>query len=131
MKSSIIAATLALAFAVPASAAEWIIVSEGSNARYDARNGSAEYEYTNNTNEPVITMLFRLHDKPKGTLSFERKYVLLEDCRAGFGRVVTTTLNGSRGLYVNDFVLDGGNHSANIAKALCHVGRNGNSGVSL
>ena len=51
-----------------------------------------------------VVLTVRERDLGNGQIQFRKNYVRLSDCRAGYGSLATTDLNG-RVLYQNDFIL--------------------------
>lgn len=96
----------------------WILISRSKTTTYEARVGSLEHTLTEVGREPIVALIFRVRDSAKAAVEFEKNYVRLSDCRAGFGKLVTTDLNG-RAKYDNDFVFEGGNVASTIAQTLC------------
>ena len=95
----------------------WVLITSSDTKTYEARAGSVEYVLTE-SGEPAILVLFRVSEIATKTITFERHYVRIVDCRAGFGKLGTTDLSG-RVTYDADFVFDGGNVSSIIAQAIC------------
>jgi len=96
----------------------WVIVSRSKTMTFEARAGSLEQTLTEGTREPIVTLIFRVRNSAKATVEFEKNYVRLADCRAGFGKLVTTDLNGLA-KYDSEFMFDGGNVASTIAQTLC------------
>jgi hypothetical protein len=100
----------------------WVLISRAKTVVYEARVGSFERTLTEGTHEPLVTLTFRVRDSRNARIDFEKNYVRLADCEAGFGKLVTTDLNG-RAKYDSDFVTDGGNVASTIADTLCQLAR--------
>lgn len=113
---------LSLATTIVFAQGSWVQVSRSSTQVWEARAGSFEYSLTESTREPIVAMVVRVRDINGGRVEFERNYVRLSHCRAGFGKLVATDLNG-RAKYDNDFILDGGNVASSIAETLCALAR--------
>lgn len=120
MKPIIVTIGLLSFFASIEAAEPWIKVSESKETVFDVKAGSLERTVTDRTNEPIIAFLVRAKDKKSGTTEFEKNYVKLSDCKAGYGKLVTTDLNG-KAKYSSDFVLDGGNVASTLAETLCSL----------
>jgi len=102
------------------AADSWIKVSESKETVFDVKAGSLERTVTDRSNEPIIAFLVRAKDKKSGTTEFEKNYVKLSDCKVGYGKLVTTDLNG-KAKYSSDFVLEGGNVASTLAGTLCSL----------
>jgi hypothetical protein len=96
----------------------WVPVSSTLTHVFEVRAGSFEFAVIERTNEPIAAIIVRARELSSSKLQFEKNYVRLSDCRAGFGKLVATDLNG-RAKYDNDFIFDGGNVSSTIAETLC------------
>jgi hypothetical protein len=116
----IIAAALALAFAAPVAAQEWVTISSNQSAIYDALAGSLQHSFTAQTKDPIVAVTIRVTVRESRQVLFERNYVRVADCQAGQGKIVTVDLNG-RAKYDNDFIFGGGNSASNIARVICEV----------
>jgi hypothetical protein len=101
----------------------WIPVSSSSTYIYEARAGSLEFLITERTKEPVVAMIVRSRQIKGNRVEFEKNYVKLSDCVAGYGKLVTTELSG-RAKFDNDFITDGGNVASRIAETLCALAEN-------
>jgi hypothetical protein len=103
-------------------AQEWVPLADANNVFYEGRAGSIEYSVTEVTSEPIVTFMLRVRDarQTPPLIKFEKNYIRLSDCQAGYGKIVTTDLNG-RALYSNDFVLKGGSIAAALADVACGV----------
>src|SRR4051812_13707825 len=86
-------------------AQEWVPLAGADRVFYEGRAGSIEYSVTSRNNEPIVAAIIRKRDEhmTPPRISFEKNYVRLSDCNAGFGTIVTTDLSG-RALYDNQFV---------------------------
>ena len=120
MKSLFTTIGLIVATANVSAAESWVKVSESKETVYDVKAGSLERTATDRGNEPIIAFLVRSKDKKSGTTEFEKNYVKLSDCKVGYGKLVTTDLNG-KAKYSSDFVLDGGNVASTLAGTLCSL----------
>lgn len=111
------AALLAATFSATA-ADTWVKVSESTDLIYDVKSGSVQRGTTDRSSEPIIAFLVRTKDKRSSSTQFEKNYVTLADCELGYGKLVTTDLDG-KAKYSTDFVLEGGNVASTLAEALC------------
>lgn len=112
-------ALIALFLATQAHAAgDWLLVAESDIAKSYVKVGSIELGL-NDSNEPIVFGTFRLVTKQRQVL-LGREYVKLADCRRGYGKLVSTTLDGTY-QFQNDFIFDGENVAAEKAQLLCGV----------
>jgi hypothetical protein len=105
-----------------AFAQEWTVISRSDTRTYEVRNGSLDIGHTQASREPVASIIVRARDERTRSVDFEMNYVRLTACVEGFGKLVTTDLNGTA-LYSNDFVLGGGNVASTIAGVICGAAR--------
>ena len=85
-------ALIALFLATQAHAAgDWLLVAESDIAKSYVKVGSIELGL-NDSNEPIVFGTFRLVTKQRRVL-LGREYVKLADCRRGYGKLVSTTLD--------------------------------------
>jgi hypothetical protein len=98
----------------------WVVVSRTSTTIFEARTGSLEHTFTEQNREPIVALVLRVRNTTTATVEFEKNYVRLADCRAGFGKLVATDLSG-RAKYDNEFIFDGGNAASTIAETLCRL----------
>ena len=118
MKSALAAIVLLAATHGATAADAWVPVSESNDMLYEMKSGSVERGTTERSNEPIIAFLVRSRDKKSTSTQFEKNYVKLADCKLGYGKLVTTDLDG-KARYSSDFVLDGGNIASTLAGTLC------------
>ena len=98
----------------------WVLLSQTESLTYEGRAGSFERSLTSNTNEPVGAIIVRVRNKSTNRIVFEKNYVTLSDCTRGYGKLVTTELNG-RALYQTDFIVDGGTVASTLAATICSL----------
>lgn len=99
----------------------WFLVTATATATKTfaiyGKHGSLEHS-KNNQNVDIVIALFRTVDG-KGNVVYDRKYVPIDHCISGMGRITTLNLDGSFS-YENDFVLDGAATVADtVASAIC------------
>jgi hypothetical protein len=100
-----------------ALARDWVLVTAAGSTTYEARDGTLEYLVASDQ-KPIAMLLFRVKDNVNQQTVFVRNYVRIADCQTGFGKLVTTDVNGNPTINT-DFVFDGGNVASEIAKAIC------------
>lgn len=127
---SIIAASLALALVTPALAEDWVQIAESTSVSWFVHASSVEHSTTRN-NTPIITALMKLKFKNANRIVFERVYVRTAECAAGYGTLVTLSVDGVQITASNQFVLGGGSIAASLAEVLCGVGTRIPNGVSM
>lgn len=103
---------------VAAAEYEWVTITGFPGAIYEVAKGSAERTLTDRTTEPVIAFMVRMTRRQNNTVLFVKNFVRFADCDAGYGKLVTTKLDGSF-MYDSDFVLGGGTIASDIAGVLC------------
>lgn len=121
-RSSLCLGAFGIAFTSLVQAQDWVPLSQGGGNSYDVKAGSVEYTLTEGGREPIVAFIVRVRNASKATVEFEKNYVRLSHCEQGFGKLVTTDLNG-RAKYDNDFILNGGNIASTIAEMLCSIAK--------
>ena len=121
MKRTILAVLLAASVTMPAQAQEqqWVPIAEAAGgAIWEMRKGSLQL-LTGGAQTLVHMVTRKRWLDGRGSIAFERKLVSVDDCNAGFGKVVTVSLDIKQRLYDNDFITDGGTVTSALAEALC------------
>ena len=117
MKRFIITLIIAL-FASPAVANEWYPLAASRTHEFDLLKDSFRSGNGDRNGAPLIYITIRAINKSTRIISLERNYVTIEDCQDGYGKLVSTDLNG-RVLYADDFMFGAGNVAARIAEVIC------------
>jgi len=107
---------LALSFFATACATaqtpqQWVTIAANSGTFYEAKVGSFEEA------DGLAGMLLRVR-QPNGQNIFERDWVLVEDCRRGYGSLGTSDIRGNL-QYKTDWVNGGGTVATRIANVIC------------
>jgi hypothetical protein len=98
-------------------AGEWTTLVYNDTYIYDARTRSGELRKTD-TGIPIVEILGRMISKQTGTYTFTRWYVTVKDCRARWGTLVTTNMNGDI-VQTAEFLEHGGSAASILAIKLC------------
>ena len=106
----------------------WVKLSSTDEYNYEARAGSFERSVTEKTETPIVSMLIRSYNIKKKQYEFDKAYVRLTACEDGYGKLVTTGLDG-RYKYDNDFVIDGGTVASKMAGILCLMAKSDKDAV--
>ena len=109
---------LLLSFSLSVVAQDWIKITESDGNRYDGKAGTREFS-TNRAGKQIITAFGRTYAKSDKKYDFVRWYVTVEDCKAGYGKLVTLKMNGDF-WFDNDFVENGGTVGSRVAEILCY-----------
>ena len=118
MKKRYLACVLVLAAASAAAAEKWIDLAASTDKTYSAKSGTFEI-VTNKAGDEVVAVVGRVVNKKKDQTLVEKWYVRTADCRAGYGKLVTLTADGTF-KFDNDFATDSGNVGSGIAESLCY-----------
>jgi hypothetical protein len=116
-------AILALVTA-PAFASDWVVVSESKRAVFAVAATSVKIG-KNDNGDAMVYARVRVHNKESNRYEYEQNYVRLSHCSQGYGKLVTTSMEG-RFLFENDFADEGPTSADAIATALCYVARKNN-----
>ena len=121
-KSILVAVALALG-AVTAHGDEWVSLG-GTDTGFAVHVRAGSLRLTNRYDgEPIALALFQVRD-PRGTVTYERKYVTLRDCAKGSGELVTIGADDdSRVDHTNKFTAGGESAGSYVADMLCKAAR--------
>lgn len=113
----IILAVLMLVGSTVALSEDWITLADNDSSRYDGRTGTATFGKTK-SGTPIIVAQGRIFDKKTKAITFKKWYVSVNDCKAGYGKLVTLNMSNDFE-YENDFVEKGGTMGSAVAEMLC------------
>lgn len=113
----IVAVTLVACTALTAQANDWIPLSETESNTWEGRAGTRVEAQTRN-GTPVIKAAGRILDRRSQTYQFVQWYVSIDDCKQGFGKLVTLDMSGNF-RFDNDYVEKGGSVASTLAAMLC------------
>jgi len=99
-------------------AQDWLPVASTDGFIWEGRAGTRTYA-TTRSGTPALVAQGRIFDKKEKTYNFYKWYVTVEDCKAGFGKLITLKMNGDFS-FENDFVEGGGNVASSLAAMLCY-----------
>lgn len=111
-------ATFLCLIAITATAADWLPLSSTDDLIFEGRAGSREFSTTRGGNQIVIAS-GRVINKKTQKITFEKWYVGVDECRTGYGKIVTLNMDGSFS-FENNFVLKGGSVASILADVLCY-----------
>lgn len=98
----------------------WVKLTEVTDMTFEIKVGSIERKTIVKSNQEVISFIMRTRNKKTKKIEFEKDYVRIDDCNAGYGTIVTTNLTGIE-KYSNEFVINGENIASLIAETLCDL----------
>lgn len=113
----IAAMTLLASAALTAQANDWVPLSETESNTWEGRAGTRVEGQTRN-GTPVIKAAGRIFDRRLKTYEFVQWYVSINDCKQGFGKLVTLDMSGNF-RFDNDYVDKGGSVASSLAAMLC------------
>jgi hypothetical protein len=121
-KSIFVAAALGLG-AITAHGDEWVSLG-GTDTGFAVHVRAGSLRLTNRYDgEPVALALFQVRD-PRGTVTYERKYVTLRDCAKGSGVLVTIgTDDDTTVRHTSEFTAGGESAGSYVADVLCKAAR--------
>ena len=121
-KSIFVAAALALG-AVTAHGDEWVSLG-GTDAGFAVHVRAGSLRLTNRYDGELVAMaLFQVRD-PRGTVTYERKYVTLRDCAKGSGELVTIGADDDTTVrHTSEFTAGGESAGSYVADVLCKAAR--------
>lgn len=102
-----------------ASAADWLPVSSSDRADYFGLAGSFKVT-TNKAGDEIAVMTGKNDNKADRTVTLEKLYVRVRDCKAQQGKVVALTMEGDF-KYDFDFIFGAGNVGSTKAEFICGV----------
>ena len=114
----IIVAVLMMVGATTAFCQDWINIADNKDVRLDGRAGTREFSKTK-AGKPIVVIQGRTFTKNTSAYSYEKWYIAVDDCKAGYGKLVTLTMEGEY-KFENDTVLKGGSMASAISDVLCY-----------
>jgi len=128
MKKLLITFAIALASTAALAVPDWVLLAAADTATWEGRSGTLTFGKTKGGKQIAVAegRVLNLNTK---IYAFEKWYVLTDQCRAGYGKVVTLNMAGEF-LYETDFVDNGGSVASALADMLCYnVKNNASKGV--
>ena len=116
MKKIILAGAMMLG-ATSAFCQDWINITSNDTTRYDGRAGTRLLGKTK-AGTPMVIAQGRVFNTIEKSYSYQKWYVSLADCKAGYGKLIVLKLDGEFYLET-DFVENGGSVGSAIAEMLC------------
>ena len=111
----ILAATL---FSGAAFAEDWLVLASSDKGVWEGRKGTRVFGTTKG-GVPIAVADGRIRWTQDKSVDFVRWYVSVQDCKQGYGKLVTLTMSGEF-KYENDYVKNGGNIASALGDMLCY-----------
>lgn len=97
---------------------DWTNITSSEEREYDGRRGTREFGSTK-AGTPVTIAQGRVFDLKAKSYRYEKWYVTVADCKAGYGKLVVTTMSGDFS-FEAEYVTKGGSVSSQIGDMLCY-----------
>lgn len=119
MIKSFIAAALLMVGSAPVFCQEWLEIADSDASRYDGRAGTRIFA-TTKSGTPIVVAQGRIFDKQKKTYLYRKWYVSVNDCKTGYGKLVSLSMDGEF-IFDTDYVEKGGSIGSMLGDMLCYA----------
>lgn len=118
MKRVFVGTLLSILWAT-AQSADWIELASTDKSVWEGRAGTRAFSTTRG-GKKIVAAEGRVTSKQTNQITFSKWYVEVDHCRAGYGKVVTVSMDGDF-KFDNEFVLNGGTVASSLAEMLCYA----------